>query len=140
LLFSSLIYIIEGHEQPEVFPSIPAAMHWFVITIVAGWGNVDPVTFVGSLLVVLTQVLSIALAAILTGVVATAYTAQVERRQAMYEMEVRSVLADGVVTEEEQAKLKMMQAKLGMSDDQVQAIVQQMEEEKHISAAKQSSN
>ena len=134
LLFSSLIYIIEGHEQPEVFPSIPAAMHWFVITIVSGWGNVDPVTFLGSLLVILTQILSI-----LTGVVATAYTAQVERRQALYEMEVRSALADGVVTDEEQAKLKMMQAKLGMSDDQVQSIVTQMEEEKHIAAASKQS-
>jgi voltage-gated potassium channel len=135
LLFASLIYIIEGHEQPEVFPSIPAAMHWFVITIISGWGNVDPVTFVGTILVILTQILSIALAAILTGVVATAYTAQVERRQAMYEMEVRSVLADGVVTEEEQNKLKIMQAKLGMSDEQVEAIKHQLEEEKHISAA-----
>ena len=132
LLFSSLIYIIEGHEQPEVFPSIPAAMHWFVITIVSGWGNVDPVTFVGTILVIFTQILSIALAAILTGVVSTAYTAQVERRQAMYEMEVRAVLADGVVTEEEQAKLKIMQAKLGMSDDQVQAIAEQIKEEKKL--------
>jgi len=133
LLFSSLIYIIEGHEQPEVFPSIPAAMHRFVITIVSGWGNVDPVTFVGTILVIFTQILSIALAAILTGVVSTAYTAQVERRQAMYEMEVRAVLADGVVTEEELAKLKIMQAKLGMSDDQVAAIAAQIEEEKKLS-------
>jgi voltage-gated potassium channel len=135
LLFSSLIYIIEGHEQPEVFPSIPAAMHWFVITIISGWGNVDPVTFVGTILVILTQILSIALAAILTGVVATAYTAQVERRQALYEMEVRNVLSDGVVTEEEQAQLKIMQAKLGMSDEQVEAIKHQMEEEKQIADA-----
>jgi voltage-gated potassium channel len=135
LLFSSLIYIIEGHEQPEVFPSIPAAMHWFVITIVSGWGNVDPVTFVGTILVILTQILSIALAAILTGVVATAYTAQVERRQALYEMEVRNVLADGVVTEAEQAQLKIMQSKLGMSDEQVEAIKHQMEEEKLIADA-----
>ncbi len=132
LLFSSLIYIIEGHEQPEVFPSIPAAMHWFVITIISGWGNVDPVTFVGTILVIFTQILSIALAAILTGVVATAYTAQVERRQALYEMEVRNVLSDGVVTEEEQAQLKIMQAKLGMSDEQVEAIKHQMEEEKQL--------
>ena len=139
LLFSSLIYIIEGHEQPEVFPSIPAAMHWFVITIVSGWGNVDPVTFVGTILVIFTQILSIALAAILTGVVATAYTAQVERRQALYEMEVRNVLADGVVTEEEQAQLKIMQAKLGMSDEQVEAIKHQMEEEKQISEANKQS-
>ena len=138
LLFSSLIYIIEGHDQPEVFPSIPAAMHWFVLTIISGWGNVDPVTFFGTVLVISTQILSIALAAILTGVVATAYTAQVERRHALYEMEVRAVLADGVVTEEEQAKLKVMQAKFGMSEDQVNAIIHQMEEEKHISDGKKS--
>lgn len=138
LLFSSLIYIIEGQDQPEVFPSIPAAMHWFVITIIAGWGNVDPVTFVGTLLVILTQILSIALAAILTGVVATAYTAQVERREALYEMEVRNVLADGVISEDEKQRLKMMQAKFGMSDEQVEAIVHQMEEEKHIAAGNQS--
>jgi voltage-gated potassium channel len=132
LLFSSLIYIIEGHDQPEVFPSIPAAMHWFVITIISGWGNVDPVTFFGTVLVILTQILSIALAAILTGVVATAYTAQVERREAMYEMEVRAVLADGVMTEEEQQRLKMMQAKFGMTDEQVEAIVHQMDEERRL--------
>jgi voltage-gated potassium channel len=80
----------------------------------------------------LTQILSIALAAILTGVVATAYTAQVERREAMYEMEVRSVLADGVMTEEEQQRLKMMQAKFGMTDEQVEAIVHQMDEERRL--------
>ncbi len=132
LLFSSLIYIVEGQDQPEVFPSIPAAMHWFVITIIAGWGNVDPVTFFGTVLVILTQILSIALAAILTGVVATAYTAQVERREAMYEMEVRSVLADGVVTEDEHKRLKLMQAKFGMTDEQVEAIVHQMDEERRL--------
>ena len=132
LLFSSLIYIIEGHDQPEIFPSIPAAMHWFVITIISGWGNVDPVTFLGSLLGVLTQVLSIALAAILTGVVATAYTAQVERREALYEMEVRAILADGVVSEEERARLQQMQAKFGMSDDQVASIAEQVEHERKI--------
>ena len=130
LLFSSLIYIIEGHDQPEVFPSIPAAMHWFVITIISGWGNVDPVTFPGVILVIVTQILAIALAAILTGVVSTAYTTQVSRREAMYEMEIREALADGVVTEEEEAHLKNLQAKYGMSDEQVQAIADQVEAER----------
>jgi voltage-gated potassium channel len=132
LLFSSLIYIIEGHDQPEVFPSIPAAMHWFVITIISGWGNVDPVTFPGVILVIVTQILAIALAAILTGVVSTAYTTQVSRREAMYEMEIREVLADGVVTEEEEAHLKNMQAKYGMSDEQVEAIAAQVRQEKKL--------
>ena len=130
LLFSSLIYIIEGHDQPEVFPSIPAAMHWFILTIIAGWGNVDPVTYFGVALVVVTQILAIALAAILTGVVATAYTAQVQRRESLYEMEVREVLADGVVSEEEKQKLKTLQAKFGMSNEQVEAIARQVATEK----------
>ncbi len=130
LLFSSLIYIIEGHDQPEVFPSIPAAMHWFILTIISGWGSVDPVTYFGVALVVVTQILAIALAAILTGVVATAYTAQVMRRESFYEMEVREVLADGVVTEEEKQKLKTLQAKFGMSNEQVEAIARQVAAEK----------
>ena len=130
LLFSSLIYIIEGHDQPDVFPSIPAAMHWFILTIISGWGNVDPVTYFGVALVVVTQILAIALAAILTGVVATAYTAQVQRRESLYEMEVREVLADGVVTEEEKLKLQTLQAKFGMSNEQVEAIARQVEAEK----------
>ena len=126
LLFSSLIYIIEGHEQPEVFPSIPAAMHWFFITIISGWGNVDPVTYAGVGLVIITQILAIALAAILTGVVSTAYTAQVSRREALYEMEIREALADGVVTKEEEANLRALQTKYGMSDEQVAAIAAQV--------------
>ena len=130
LLFSSLIYIIEGQDQPDVFPSIPAAMHWFILTIISGWGNVDPVTYLGVVLVVITQVLAIALAAILTGVVATAYTAQVQRREAVYELEVREALADGIVTEEERAQLKQMQAKFGMTDEQVEAIAEQVNAER----------
>jgi voltage-gated potassium channel len=133
LLFSSLIYIIEGHDQPEVFPSIPAAMHWFILTIISGWGNVDPVTYPGVVLVVITQILAIALAAILTGVVSSAYTTQVARREALYEMEIREVLADGVVSEEEEITLKNMQAKYGMSDEQVESIAAQVRAEKNLS-------
>ncbi|MFN0004339.1 MAG: ion transporter [Burkholderiaceae bacterium] len=131
LLFSSLIYIIEGHDQPDVFPSIPAAMHWYILTIISGWGNVDPVTYFGVAVVVITQILAIALAAILTGVVATAYTAQVQRRESLYEMEVREVLADGVVTEEEKETLRALQAKFGMSNEQVEAIAKQVQAEKN---------
>jgi voltage-gated potassium channel len=132
LLFSSLIYIAEGHVQPEVFPSIPATMKWFLLTIISGWGNVDPVTIFGVVLVIVTQILAIALAAILTGVVATAYTAQVQRREIMYETEIREVLADGIVTEEEREHLEVLRRQFGMSQDQVDAIARQVREEKGI--------
>ncbi len=129
LLCSSLIYIAEGHLQPEVFPSIPATMKWYILTIISGWGNVDPVSMFGTILVILTQVLAIALAAILTGVVATAYTTQVERREAIYEMKIREALADGVVTDEEAAHLESLRLQFGMSEDQVEIIARQVREE-----------
>ena len=69
-------------------------------------------------------------AAILTGVVSTAYTTQVSRREAMYEMEIRAVLADGVVTKEEEAHLRAVQHKYGMSDEQVESIAAQVRAEK----------
>ena len=133
LLFSSLIYIIEGTDQPEVFPSIPAAMHWFILTIISGWGNVDPVSFPGVVLVIFTQFLAIALLAMFTALVSTSYRAQVTRRELLYEMEMREVLADGIVTEEEAIRLKNMQAKFGMSDEQVEAIAAQVRAEKNLS-------
>jgi len=52
----------------------------------------------------------------------------------LYEMEIREVLADGVVTEEEEIKLKNMQAKYGMSDEQVEAIAAQVRAEKDLPA------
>ena len=130
LLCSSLIYIAEGHLQPEVVPSIPATMKWFILTIISGWGNVDPVSVFGVVLVVLTQVLAIALAAILTGVVATAYTTQVERREAVYETQIREALADGIITDAEAEHLEKLKAQFGMSDAQVEAIAQQVRAEK----------
>jgi voltage-gated potassium channel len=132
LLCSSLIYIAEGHLQPDVFPSIPATMKWFILTIISGWGNVDPLSIFGVVLVVLTQVLAIALAAILTGVVATAYTTQVERREAVYETQIREALADGIITGEEAEHLEKLKVQFGMSDEQVEAIAQQVRAEKKL--------
>lgn len=129
LLFSSLIYVAEGHVQPEIFPSIPATMKWFLLTIMSGWGNVDPITIFGVVLVVLTQVLAIALAAILTGVVATAYTTQVQRREAIYETEIREALADGIITGAEAEQLEKLKIKFGMSDEQVDSIAAQVRAE-----------
>jgi hypothetical protein len=41
------------------------------------------------------------------------------------------------VTEEEQARLHQMQAKFGMSDDQVASIAEQIEHERKVSQANQ---
>lgn len=48
-------------------------------------------------------------------------------------MEVREVLADGVVTEAERMQLKKLQVKFGMTDEQVEAIAEQVRREKEES-------
>ena len=101
-------------------------MQWFIMTIVGGWGNVDPTTTFGSVLIIITQLIALMLAAILTGVVATAYNAQVTRREAQYEMLVREVLEDGIVTDEEQKELDVLKKKFGMTDAQVEMIAEQV--------------
>jgi uncharacterized tellurite resistance protein B-like protein len=47
-------------------------------------------------------------------------------------MEIREVLADGIVSEEEERKLKTMQAKYGMTNEQVEAIAAQVRAEKNL--------
>ena len=48
----------------------------------------------------------------------------------MMETEIREVLADGVVTEEQQLHLENLKRQFGMSDEQVDAIRRQVEEER----------
>ena len=44
LLTSTLMYLVEGHEQPEVFGSIPRSMWWAIATLTTvGYGDVTPV-------------------------------------------------------------------------------------------------
>jgi uncharacterized tellurite resistance protein B-like protein len=50
----------------------------------------------------------------------------------MYETEIREALADGIVTEEESARLQILKRQFGMSDEQVEAIARQVREEKGI--------
>ena len=48
----------------------------------------------------------------------------------MMETEIREALADGIVTEEEQIKLEQLKRQFGMSDEQVEGIRRQVEEER----------
>ena len=44
----SLMYMLEGEEQPAVFTSIPAAMWWAIETLTTvGYGDIVPITAVG---------------------------------------------------------------------------------------------
>lgn len=99
IISGSLMYLAEGAEQPKYFGSIPRAIYWSIVTITSGYGNVEPVTKAGELIALLTGFLGVCVAAIMTGIVASAFTNRILRKKAAYQRQVGRVLEEYRLTE-----------------------------------------
>ena len=79
---SSLMYHVEHKAQPEVFSSIPASMWWGIVTLTTiGYGDVYPITVAGKLVAAGIAVLGIAVYAIPTGIMASAFTEEIRKKR-----------------------------------------------------------
>lgn len=79
---SSLMYHVEHEAQPEVFSSIPSSMWWGVITLTTiGYGDTYPVTIAGKAIGAGVAILGIAVYAIPTGIMASAFTEELRKRK-----------------------------------------------------------
>ena len=79
---SSLMYYAEFEAQPETFSSIPASMWWGIITLTTiGYGDTYPVTVLGKIIGAGVAVIGIAVYAIPTGIMASAFTEQLRKRK-----------------------------------------------------------
>ena len=121
---ASLMHFAEGHEQPEFFGTIPHSIYWAIVTITSGYGNVEPMTKAGEAIALITGFLGVCMAAIMTGIVASAFSNQVARKKAAFEAQLREVFSDGNMSDEEQATLKRLQAHYRLTDEQVEAMLQ----------------
>ena len=130
IVSASLMHFAEGHEQPQHFGSIPHSIYWAIVTITAGYGNVEPVTKAGEVIALLTGFLGVCMAAIMTGIVASAFSNQMSRKKAAYQSQLRQVLADGVVSDAERESLRRLQQQFRLSDAQVQAMIDEYKAEK----------
>ena len=131
IVSASLMYFAEGHYQPQHFASIPACIYWAIITITSGYGNVEPVTTAGEIIALVTGFMGVCMAAIMTGIVASAFSNQMSRKKASYEAQLREVLADGIVTDAEQETLQRMQREFRLSDEAVQNMMEQAKQGKN---------
>lgn len=125
IVSASLMHFAEGHAQPEQFGTIPHAIYWSIVTITSGYGNVEPVTKGGEVVALLTGFLGVCMAAIMTGIVASAFANQLSRKKSAYQAQLRQVLADGVVSEAEKDALKRLQIQFRLSDKEVQTMLEQ---------------
>jgi voltage-gated potassium channel len=82
LTSASLLYIVEGAAQPELFGSIPRALWWSVVTLTTiGYGDVYPVTPLGKMLTGITAILGVGLIAAPAGIVAAALSDALEQER-----------------------------------------------------------
>ncbi len=123
IVSASLLHVAEGHQQPEFFGTIPHSIYWAIVTITSGYGNVEPMTKAGESIALITGFLGVCMAAIMTGIVASAFSNQVARKKAAFEAQLREVFSDGNMSEDEQASLKRLQAHYRLTDEQVEAMM-----------------
>ena len=84
VLFSAatIAHWLEAERQPEHFGSIPASLWWAVVTLTTtGYGDVVPLSTAGRMLGGLVMLCGICVLALLAGILANGFAAEVRRRE-----------------------------------------------------------
>ena len=124
------MYYAENAYQPEKFSSIPNAMYWSLITLTTvGYGDVSPVTSVGKFISIFTAFLGVSIVAMLTGIVASAFTNQIARKKVIFEDQIREAMKDGVLDADEKLLLEKLRLEFGLSEDQTEHLFRQVQRE-----------
>jgi voltage-gated potassium channel len=81
IFISAIMYSIEYSLQPEIFASIPDAMWWTMTTITTvGYGDAVPLTPLGKGFGVLVMFLGVAMFAVPTGILVSAFYQELKRK------------------------------------------------------------
>jgi voltage-gated potassium channel len=82
VLAASVMHVLERDAQPDKFGSVPEAMWWAIVTLTTvGYGDVTPVTVAGRMAAGVTMVLGMIMLALPVGIVATAFSQEIHRRE-----------------------------------------------------------
>ena len=129
-LSSSMMYLAEYEAQPENFQSIPHTMWWALVTLTTvGYGDVYPITGAGKIIGAITALMGVCAVALLTGIVASAFSNQMARREAIFEAEVNAAMADGIITEDEADHIEDLRGRFKISEQHAKAIFDNIAEQ-----------
>ena len=128
ILSSTLMYFAEYRTHPTGFQSIPDSMYWALITLTTvGYGDITPITVTGKLIAVGSAILGVIVVAIITGIVASSFNSQMERRNIIFEDQVRKALLDGILDHTEKADLERLRKEFGMTKRRADALINQVQ-------------
>jgi voltage-gated potassium channel len=133
LITSCLMYFAEHDLQPDKLGTIPDAMWWSIVTITTvGYGDVTPLSPWGKVIGAFTALSGIFTAALLTGIVASAFAARVRTHELEFTTEVEELLKDGHVDAKEQRTIEHLRQEYSLTEEHARAIVRQILEEKSM--------
>ena len=132
IVSSSLMYFAENRTHPTGFQSIPDSMYWALITLTTvGYGDITPITVAGKFIAMASAVLGVVVVALITGIIASSFNAQMERRKIIFEDQVRKALLDGILDNSEKEDLEELRKQFGMSKRRADELVQQVKNIRH---------
>lgn len=124
VFMGSLMYLIEHPTQPHIFPDIPTAMWWAIVTLTTlGYGDVTPVTPLGRLLGGVVAVAGVAMVALPSGILASGFSEQLRMRREEYSEKVAKAMSDGKITKAERHALEEMRKQLGLGEEEAASIL-----------------
>ena len=90
----------------------------------------EDLTLAGDIIALITGFLGVCMAAIMTGIVASAFSNQLSRKKASFGQQLRQALADGVVTDAEKDTLDRLRRQYRLTEQQVEAMMEEIRTEK----------
>lgn len=131
LITSCLIHYAEHDVQPDKFGSIAESMWWSLVTITTvGYGDAAPVTAVGKLIGALTALSGVLTVALLSGIVASAFSTRVRRQEIEFATEVEQVLQDGQINDKEARTIEHLRQEFDITQAHAHAIIQHIRDQR----------
>lgn len=125
IIAASGIYLIEHDVQPDEFGSIPRAMWWAMATLTTvGYGDVTPITAGGKFFGGMITIISMGMVALPAGILASGFNMQMHRRQQKFNVLLKEMLRDGIVTDQEWTDLEVLRKELDLDEEEAELLIQ----------------
>lgn len=133
VLTASLGYLFEHEAQPDKFENIPVSIYWAVVTLASvGYGDISPVTPVGRLMTMIMALVGIGIFAVPAAILSTAFNDQLHKERELMHNELYVYMEDGILDEEERAKIYEEAKRLHISDEEVNLLIERVRQEREI--------
>jgi voltage-gated potassium channel Kch len=130
ILTASLGYLIEHDAQPDIFSNIPEAIYWSMTTLSSiGYGDMTPITPLGRGVTAVVALIGVGIFAIPAGLLASAFTDQLQQDRAALKEKIAKAYAAGDLTEKVLLEITQEAERLHISTLSQQRIMDEAQQE-----------